>query len=264
VSSNATATGLTGGDGINVTRNVQFNLLHPQVEEFILPDTNIQYEVQACTGKSLDGSEVAYVLEDTWIDIAPNQSNYFSNPRLLASSLNELTLLNGSKSFTMRAKLFTTNDAVTPMLDIHRTSALVVENLINNQTEGNITYVDETTPRIGSSLSKYITKKVKLTTPGTGLHVAFDLNCPPEANVNVYYKAAKAGDAILFELQPWRLSVPDAQTIPKSNDAGSFQEVAFTEEELDEFDVVQVKIVFTSTNSSAIPRIQNLRVIALA
>jgi hypothetical protein len=94
--------------------------------------------------------------------------------------------------------------------------------------------------------------------------VAFDLNCPPEANINVYYKIAKAGDAILFELQGWKLSFPDAQVIPKTDDAGSFQEVAFTEEKLDEFDVVQVKVVFTSTNSSAIPRIQNLRVIALA
>jgi hypothetical protein len=234
------------------------------VEEFILPDTYIDYEVQACTGKSLDGTEVPYVVDNTFIDVTPNQSNYFTHPRLLASSLNELTLLNGSKSFTFRAKLYTTNDAVTPMLDIHRTSALVVENLINNQDEASITYVDETTPRAGSSLSKYITKKVKLTTPGTGLYVAFDLNCPPEASVNVYYKIAKAGDAILFELQPWKLSVPDALAIPKSNDSLSFQEVAFTEEKLDEFDVVQVKIVFTSTNSSAIPRVQNLRVIALA
>jgi hypothetical protein len=264
VAANATATGLTGGDGIAVTRNVQFNLLHPQVEEFILPETDIQYEVQACTGKSLDGTEVPYVIDDTWIDVTPNQSNYFSNPRLLASSLNELTLLNGSKSFTLRAKLLTRNDAVSPMLDIHRTSALVVENIINNQDAANITYVDETQPRIGSSLSKYITKKVKLATPGTGMYVAFDGNCPPEASINVYYKIAKSADAILFELQPWKLSVPDKDVIPKTNDATSFQEITFTEEELDEFDTIQVKIVFTSTNSSAIPRIQNLRVIALA
>jgi hypothetical protein len=264
VSGTANATGLTGGDNIGVTRNVQFNLLHPQVEEFILPDTNIQYQVQACSGKSLDGTEVPYVLEDVWVDITPNQSNYFSNPRLLASSLNELTLLNGSKSFTLRAKLYTTNDAVSPMLDIHRTSALVVENMINNQDSANITYVDEVQPRIGSSLSKYITKKVKLTTPGTGLYVAFDVNCPPEASVNVYYKTAKSADAILFELQSWKLSVPDKDVIPKTNDAGSFQETTFTEEKLDEFDTVQVKVVFTSSNSSAVPRIQNLRVIALA
>jgi hypothetical protein len=175
--------------------------------------------------------------------------------------------MNGSKSFTLRAKMFTSNDAVSPMLDIHRTSALVVENLINNQDTTNITYVDEATPRIGSSLSKYITKKVKLTNPGTGLYVSFDLNCPPEGSVNVYYKAAKSADAILFELQGWRLSVPKANglvsVIPKSQDETSFQQVVFTEEKLDEFDTVQVKVVFTSSNSSAIPRIQNLKVIAL-
>jgi hypothetical protein len=264
VAGSATLTGLTGGDGVIATRNVQFNLLHPQVEEFILPDTTIQYYVQAASGKSLDGTEVPYVLEDTFVEITPNQSNYFSNPRMLASSLNELTQMNGSKSFTLRAKMYTTNDAVTPMLDIHRTSALVVENMINNQDSTNITYVDELTPKIGSSLSKYITKKVKLTTPGTGLYASFDLNCPPEATVNVYYKVAKSSDAILFELQSWKLSVPDALTIPKSQDPTSFQQVVFTEEKLDEFDTVQVKVVFTSTNSSAVPRIQNLKVIALA
>jgi hypothetical protein len=262
--SNANATGLTGGDNIIATRNVQFNLLHPQVEEFILPDTNIQYYVQAATGKSLDGTEVPYVLEDVFVEVTPNQSNYFSNPRMLVSSLNELTQMNGSKSFTLRAKMYTTNDAVSPMLDIHRTSALVVENMINNQDTTNITYVDELTPKIGSSLSKYITKKVKLTTPGTGLYTSFDLNCPPEASVNVYYKAAKSADAILFELQSWKLSVPDALIIPKSQDETSYQQVIFTEEKLDEFDTVQVKVVFTSTNSSAVPKIQNLKVIALA
>lgn len=260
----ANATGLTGGDGVISTRNVQFNLLHPQVEEFILPDTNIQYYVQAAAGKSLDGTEVPYVLDDTFNEITPNQSNYFSNPRMLASSLNELTQMNGSKSFTLRAKMYTTNDAVTPMLDIHRTSALVVENMINNQDTTNITYVDEITSRIGSSLSKYITKKIKLTIPATGLYTSFDLNCPPEASVNVYYKIAKSADAILFELQNWKLSAPDALTIPKSQDQTSFQQVVFTEEQLDEFDTVQVKVVFTSTNSSAIPKIQNLKVIALA
>jgi hypothetical protein len=264
VAATANATGLTGGDGVIATRNVQFNLLHPQVEDFILPDTYINYSVQAATGKSLDGAEVPYVLSDSFVDVTPNQSNFFENPRMLASSLNELTQMNGSKSFTLRAKMYTTNDAVTPMLDIHRTSALVVENMINNQDSTNITYVDETTPKIGSSLSKYITKKVKLTTPGTGLYVSFDLNCPPEASVNVYYKVAKSADAILFELQSWVLSVPDALTIPKSQDATSFQQAVFTEEKLNEFDTVQIKVVFTSTNSSAVPRIQNLKVIALA
>jgi hypothetical protein len=234
------------------------------VEEFILPDTNIQYYVQAATGKSLDGTEVPYVLEDVFVEVTPNQSNYFSNPRMLASSLNELTQMNGSKSFKLRAKMYTTNDAVSPMLDIHRTSALVVENMINNQDTTNITYVDELTPKIGSSLSKYITKKVKLTTPGTGLYTSFDLNCPPEASVNVYYKVAKSADAILFELQSWKLSVPDALTIPKSQDETSYQQVIFTEDKVNEFDTVQVKVVFTSTNSSAVPKIQNLKVIALA
>jgi len=261
---NANATGLTGGDNIKVTRNIQFNMIHPQIEEFILPNTNIQYQVQVATGKSLDGSEVPYVLDDVFIDVTPNQANYFSNPRLVASALNELTSLNGNKSLTLRAKLYTTNDAVSPMLDIHRTSALVVENLINNQDVNDVTFVDETNPKIGTSLSKYITKKVKLSTPGTGLYIAFDGNCPPEANINVYYKAAKSADAILFELQPWQLSVPDAQSIPKTNDGADFQEIIFTEESLNEFDVVQVKIVFNSSNSSAVPRIQNLKVIALA
>ena len=54
------------------------------------------------------------------------------------------------------------------------------------------------------------------------------------------------------------------RSIRKTDDVTLFQEQVFTEEKLEEYDVVQIKVVLTSTNSSAIPRVQNLKVIALA
>jgi hypothetical protein len=135
---------------------------------------------------------------------------------MLGSSLNELTQMNGAKSMTVRARMYTTNDAVTPMLDLHRTSALMIENIINTQDAESIVYVDETEPHAGSSSSKYMTKKVKLANPATGLYVAFDANVPPESNLNVYYKTGKNSEALLFELKPWQIMVPDAGEIPKT------------------------------------------------
>jgi Domain of unknown function (DUF4815) len=264
VNGTATATGLTGGGSVKATRNVQFNQIHPQIEELLLPDTNIEYEIQAVSGKSLDGAEVAYQFDQEFVDVIPNQSNFFESPRLVASQINENVNLQGTKSMVLRARLSTSNDAVTPMLDLHRTSALVIENIINNQDESNIIYVDEEEPHTGTAAAKYMTKKVKLVNPGTGLYVSFDANVPQASTVNVYYKIGKAAESLLFELKPWQIMVPDAGQINKTDDLNNFIEQIFSEETLEEFDTVQIKIVLKSTNSSAIPRVQNLRVIALS
>lgn len=264
VLANANATGLTGGSEVVASRNVQFNQFHPSIEEFLLPDTYIEYSVQAASGKSQDGSEVPYQFDEGFVDITPNQSNFFRSPRVVGSSLNELTQMNGAKSVTVRARMYTTNDALTPMLDLHRTSALMIENIINVQDSASIVYVDETEPHAGSASSKYMTKKVKLANPATGLYVAFDANVPPESTLNVYYKTGKNSEAILFELKPWQIMVPDAGEIPKTDDGSVFTEMIFSEETLEEYDTVQVKVVLTSTNSSAVPRVQSLKVIALS
>lgn len=264
VAANANATGLTGGSNVVASRNIQFNQFHPSIEEFLLPDTYIEYSVQAAAGKSQNGTEVPYQFDEGFVGITPNQSNFFRNPRMVGSSLNELTQMNGAKSVTLRAKMYTTNDALTPMLDLHRTSALMIENIINQEDANSVIYVDEVEPHAGSASSKYMTKKVKLATPATGLYVAFDANVPPESNLNVYYKIGKNSDAILFELLPWKIMVPDSGEIPKTDDGAEFKEMIFSEETLEEYDVVQVKVVLSSTNSSAVPRVQSLKVIALS
>jgi hypothetical protein len=264
VNGTASATGLTGGGSVKATRNVQFNQIHPQIEELLLPDTDIEYTLQAVSGKSLDGAEVAYQFDEDFVDITPNQSNFFESPRLVASQINENVNLQGTKSMVLRARLSTRNDAVTPMLDLHRTSALVIENIINNQDEANITYVDEQEPHTGTAAAKYMTKKVRLVNPGTGLYVSFDANVPQASTVNVYYKTGKSAESLLFELKPWTIMVPDAGQIKKTDDLTNFIEQIFSEEKLEEYDTVQIKVVLTSTSSSAVPRIQNLRVIALS
>jgi hypothetical protein len=57
--------------------------------------------------------------------------------------------------------------------------------------------------------------------------------------------------------------VPD-NTIPKSNDYQKFTDIEFSEQDLTQFDAVQIKIVFRSTNSAEIARIRDLRIIACA
>jgi hypothetical protein len=62
----------------------------------------------------------------------------------------------------------------------------------------------------------------------------------------------------------WTLSSPDYPIKKVQNGNGTFYDVDYSEENLVPFDSIAVKIVMQSTNSSAPPRIRDLRIIACA
>jgi hypothetical protein len=135
---------------------------------------------------------------------------------------------------------------------------------------GNVTltqrerFVDEIAPLEGSAYSKYVTKKVNLTNASSFLRVRFAANIPTEASVEVYYKTAVVGSNSSFESVPYTLLTPDAPIVNASNSSEQFFDVAYSEEDMESFDAIQLKIVMKSTNSSEVPRIKDLRIIACA
>ena len=89
------------------------------------------------------------------------------------------------------------------------------------------------------------------------------VNLPTNAEIDVYYKLNNVGSNRDFATVPFTLLAPD-NTIPKANDYYNFTDIEFSKQDLTQFDAVQMKIVFRSTNSAEIPRIRDLRVIACA
>ena len=167
---------------------------------------------------------------------------------------------NGTASFSTTIQMSTTKDNVSPVIDLSRCSATLVSNVIDGNSSD---AVPETTPEIGSASAKYVTKQIKLNQPCSHFRILFDANIPNEAWVDIYYKTG---------LQSTDFS---SQSYTKLTSANMFKDYTYTENprqfyeaearlDTTDFDIVQVKIIMKSTNSSKVPRVKALRVIAYA
>jgi hypothetical protein len=350
VSTAANASGYGGGTAVRATRNMQYDTAQPMVQVQRFSETPIEFGMKTTTGKSVDSStQTAYVADSSFSGVLANESNYFPAPRMIASEINETTSLSGNKSVTMNVTMSTTNDALSPILDTHRTSLVVINNKVNRPLEsnmnvsglddnvilsnatgvtvsgstittstqnnafltatvgkyltiagassgtstrlitaiaadgssitfsaapsavtGNVTltqrerFVDEIAPLEGSTYSKYVTKKVNLANASNFLRVRFAGNIPAEASVEVYYKTAVIGSNSSFESVPYSLMTVDSPIVNASNGTDQFYDIAYSQDNMQAFDAIQLKLVLKSTNSSEVPRIKDLRVIACA
>ena len=346
----ATASGYGGGSAVRGTRNLQYDAVQPAVQIQTFSETAVDFGIKTTTGKSVDSTtQTPYVQDASFSGILANETNYFTAPRMIASEVNETNSLSGNKSVTMNVTFSSTNNALSPILDTHRTSMIVISNKINEPTEtnmnvagldnnvilssatgvtvagnqittstrnaqfktatvgkyltiagassgsstrlitavasdgssitfsaapaaitGNATltqrerFVDEIAPIESSSYSKYVTKTVNLANPSNYLRVRFAVNLPAEASVEVYYKTAVVGSTASFDSVPYTLMTVDEPIVNFSNGTERFVDASFSEADMEAFDAVKLKIVMKSDNSSEVPRIKDLRVIACA
>jgi hypothetical protein len=350
VSTAANASGYGGGTTVRATRNLQFDGIQPTIQAQTFSETPIAFGIKTTTGRSVDSAtQTAYVQDFSFSGILANENNFFESPRMIASEINETNSLSGNKSLTLNVTMRTTNDALSPILDTHRTSAIVYNNKVNNPSEtnvnvsglddnvilsnatgvtisgstittstqnaafqtatvgkfltiagassgsstrlitavaadgssitfssapaavtGNVTltqrerFVDEIAPLESSTYSKYVTKRVNLANASNFLRIKFAANIPAEASVEVWFKTAAVGSTSSFEAVPYTRITPDTAIINASNGSDRFIDMTFSRNNMQAYDAVQVKLVLKSQNSSEVPRIKDLRIIACA
>jgi hypothetical protein len=125
-------------------------------------------------------------------------------------------------------------------------------------------FVDEIAPSESTTYSKYVTKKVNLIDPSNFLRVRFAASIPAEAAVEVYYKTGAVGASTVFEDVPYTRLPADAPVVYVQNGSNQFIDMSFSSGNIAAFESIQIKLVMKSSNSSAVPRIKDLRVIACA
>lgn len=138
------------------------------------------------------------------------------------------------------------------------------ENAISGTTVSTINlFADEIAPLGSSSTSKYVSKVVKLALPSTFMKVRFAANIPFQSDVSLYYKTS-IGTSGNLDKTKYTLATPVSTATKVENGNETFYDVDYSLTNLNPFDSVQVKLVMNSTNTSAVPRIKDLRIIACA
>jgi len=159
------------------------------------------------------------------------------------------------------------------MIDMDRTSAILVENLVNS-SDDNTQELSATSGKTDST-ARYISKKVTLPKGKIAyeLKVIVDANLPQNTFIKVYGRTFNSNQlSTTVNEQTYRLMSEDTPNDfnVDGNRAYSlspvdFREVSYTMSvnEYDPFDTFSVKICMYSSDQSKVPSIKNLRIVAL-
>jgi hypothetical protein len=176
--------------------------------------------------------------------------------------------MSGAKSFTLECILtHNGNTNISPVIDMNRSSAVLIENIVNDATTNSSlytsrgTYVAETAARNTSNFAKYVTKKVELNSAASNLDVYINANKPDGGNIDLYYKVQIAGDNDPFDDEVWILAAPENAIL--TDNSSTFREVHYAIDPAGtDFDSFAFKIVLRSRNSSYPPTVKDFRAIA--
>ena len=221
--------------------------------------------------------DAQYVKRTTSNFVRLNDNVYFSTPSVVASVPNESSNMGGVKSFETRLQLRSINPNVSPVVDVNTIGALSIMNRINNidsssDVHTGETHVKMTEPDGDNNAMVYVTRKVTLKTPATTLKVLADNFRPPETDLKFMFKILKSdeetpiddlGFEFFNETSTYGAS-PGNADIDTPRDARNFKEYEYTADNLPEFSSFVIKVVGQSSNTSVVPIVSSLRVLALA
>jgi len=276
----ASKTGRAGGTSVRATENKTFNVLHPIIQQSIIPATNINWKARVTSGESLSGQGDPHNVS-SYIDIKVNDNTFFNSPQTIVSQphVSPTSILSNSELHSMyfEGTLTTALENISPVIDLDRVSVVTVANRIDNPAASATpgvsnavnNFIEETEPSGGSRLSKYITRKIELNDPATSLHIYTLVNQPTGAGIELFYKTLPNGSDAKFDDLPWigHASIANAgvspdNPIPTTDNPNDYTEAQYNILDMAEFSAFAVKITFTAQNSSAVPTCRDFRAIA--
>ena len=184
----------------------------------------------------------------------------------------------------MRLTLGTTDPKVSPVIDAQRVSAILTNNRVNSEISKNATDNRVKTISDDPTACQYITKELQLENSATSIKIILAGHVNPDADIRAFYAV---GDETGFEpiFTPFpgynnlnsrgeiitaqnNDGLSDSLVTPSSQygfgDNANFKEYTFTADTLPSFRYYRIKLLLTSTSQVFVPKVKDLRVMALA
>jgi hypothetical protein len=157
---------------------------------------------------SFTGTSNSGIADGTYYDLQLDlEREMLDYERVVFSKSNEL-----SKSLTIQTVLNNTNKYISPVIDLNRKAALVIQNITNN-SELNEIYHD------GSAVAKYIGSPIVLADgqDSEDLRVYLSSYRPYNTDVQVWVRMISAEDPDILENKPWTKMVNTNQNVYSSS-----------------------------------------------
>ena len=127
----ATESGRVGGDFVFGSQNQQFQVIQPQVGMLQFGGTSVSHTVTALRSSSIDYINQSAYSQHTF-SVIPGSNTYLTDNYQILSEVNEVRKNGGEKSLKYTVTIQTSNDAVSPVIDLDRVNMFVTMNLIDN------------------------------------------------------------------------------------------------------------------------------------
>lgn len=254
--------------------NMRYSLIdfEPAVINFSTTSTNFSMTAYANTGTA-----------SVVIPVDGGENYEFGSEMAIRSRSREVSDLGGARSNRVVVSMTSSSDYLSPVFDIAKTQSIIVDNVINSNT------VNEDAASGGNLFNKYISKIVTLAEDqdAEDIRVMITAYRPPNTDVQAWIKILNGEDSDTMQQRPWiameKAFGGDVQyssvankkdfkeftfLLPESYMTGNNVpgEVAYTNSQgikLSRFKSFQIKIGLISTNSAIVPRVADLRAIAL-
>ena len=126
-----------GGSNARITRNLYYDVLHTLIPSLTYKDCTLLSSVRRTGTNSPESTslDTTFTMRSTNDFITLNDNNFFERPSIIASSINEQSHVTGgptSKSFECRLQFSSSNQNLSPVIDIGTIGALGIMNRIND------------------------------------------------------------------------------------------------------------------------------------
>lgn len=121
----------------------------------------------------------------------------------------------------------------------------------------------ELLPRKGNAFSKYMTKPISLATVSKGARLFMNAYSESESNIDVYIRTSLSSAGVTHtDLEYTKMNCDVERNLSKA--LGDYLDYTFYVDDLEPFDVYDIKIVMRSIDKSVVPSIDSYQVIILA
>ena len=279
---------VAGGRNVWASRNLQFDRITPRFDIVTPNETTTQARIRTVSGRSASGTETSF--EDQGFTTAElNSTILYPTPRLVASKVNEtknLDELPRNKSLAIEIDLLSEDTNYSPFIYLDNCSIDIDRSRLNKPID------DYTIDGRVNSVNRdphsaiYVSQRVNLENASTTLKVLTSAYIDSTADMRVLYRLFLPDSADVeptYELFPGYDNMNDSDDdgfgdtiIDPAKNSGradafvppsafdQFKEYQFTAQDLPAFTGYQIKIVFSGTNESYAPRLNDIRAIALA
>ena len=263
-------------------KNYKYDVLVPKLSYAKYVDTDVVWTANTTANN--------YVLSQTQTSIEAFENNDFvSGEKIIASRTNEINNTGGAKTFRLSGTLSSGSNRLSPVVDIGRTKSVIpVHNIINNDNTGEF-------GNFGNAQARYITKKIVLADgqEAEDIKVVLSAYKPVGTDIDVYARIQNAEDPDDFRDKHYTKldQTSAANTVSSIVNKENFVELEYgfpssnttslgafnfsgnnnvvryfnsANAHFDTYKYFSLKVVLrTSTGSHVVPRVKDLRAIAL-